>query len=111
MYKSCEKLSNLGMATRLISLARIWFYDYCPCVKLILLIPFFTISLFLASCSKEKVVNVTEVRESIGTGDELFVYTEMVPDGWRMVGSVGSAFTRPVASYAVGEKSLPNPKP
>ncbi|MDB9741853.1 hypothetical protein OAB00_03255 [Akkermansiaceae bacterium] len=63
------------------------------------------LSFFLASCSKEKVIEITEVRESIGEPDKLFAWVEPMPKEWRIIGSLSNAFTRPLVTFAVEKES------
>ena len=59
----------------------------------------------LVSCSKEKVVKISETRASIGDADVLFTSTPTIPNDWRVVGSLSNRFTRPLVTYGVAKRS------
>lgn len=59
----------------------------------------------MVSCSKEKVIKITETRGSIGDADILFTTTPNIPNDWRVVGSLSNRFTRPLVTYGVAGNS------
>lgn len=50
-------------------------------------------------------MNITQTRENVGDADTVFVSIGTLPQGWKKIGSLSTAFTTPLATYRVEKES------